>query len=155
MIAFSRFQKIAEANGLKAKQCSAHHFQIIGGALIVNYYPNSKKHTVYVNGAVDGKSHVSLDEAINIASGTSKKKVSTTKDKRKKSYKALKRKMYDKDNKCCWCHIEMTYQEATIEHEIPLDKGGSNREDNLALAHEQCNSEHGNNLPRLPEKTNA
>ena len=51
---------------------------------------------------------------------------------------------------CCWCHKPMLFADgkpgvqwsplfATIEHIIPRCSGGSDDEDNLALAHRLCN----------------
>lgn len=49
---------------------------------------------------------------------------------------------------CFQVKCECSKEEATLEHKIPVVKGGSNRNDNLALAHEKCNTEHGSNLPK-------
>ena len=65
--------------------------------------------------------------------------------------KSLKDKFYDQlisrdGNKCFYSGIEMTREQATIEHLIPLSKGGKNNLDNLVL----CLKEENNKLANLP-----
>ncbi len=65
--------------------------------------------------------------------------------------KSLKDKFYDQlisrdGNKCFYTGIEMTREQATIEHLIPLSKGGKNNLDNLVL----CLKEENNKLANLP-----
>lgn len=44
---------------------------------------------------------------------------------------------------CCWCMVPMTFDEATLEHIVPLAEGGSNEDYNLDLACFDCNQERG------------
>lgn len=44
---------------------------------------------------------------------------------------------------CFFCGQEMSEEEMTIEHLVPLMRGGPNIDDNLALAHEACNQKAG------------
>ncbi len=65
--------------------------------------------------------------------------------------KSLKDKFYDQlisrdGNKCFYTGIEMIREQATIEHLIPLSKGGKNNLDNLVL----CLKEENNKLANLP-----
>ena len=65
--------------------------------------------------------------------------------------KSLKDKFYDQlisrdGNKCFYTGIEMTREQATIEHLIPLSKGGKNNLDNLVL----CLKQENNKLANLP-----
>jgi len=52
-------------------------------------------------------------------------------------------------NQCCWCGKPMQAKKSwqwdyeTIEHLMPLSKGGSHEMSNLALAHKKCNQERG------------
>lgn len=63
---------------------------------------------------------------------------------------ARKMRLFKKSNICFHCLKPIASPDkATIEHKIPLSKGGSNRDDNLALAHGSCNSDHGNKLPKV------
>jgi len=45
---------------------------------------------------------------------------------------------------CFYCGLPMVDEEITVEHLIALDKGGTNRLENLALAHDSCNRRVGN-----------
>jgi 5-methylcytosine-specific restriction endonuclease McrA len=57
-------------------------------------------------------------------------------------------KIRDRDGDCCWlCHKPMVYGEdvspsmrLSVDHYIPRKWGGSNRLENLRLAHTICNS---------------
>lgn len=54
-------------------------------------------------------------------------------------------------NKCCYCHVTLTWQLktplkptcATLEHIIPLAAGGANHFDNLAVSCNRCNGRRG------------
>lgn len=45
---------------------------------------------------------------------------------------------------CFYCGKPMTDDDITVEHLIALDKGGNNRLENMALAHDACNRRAGN-----------
>jgi len=46
---------------------------------------------------------------------------------------------------CCWyCGRFLTYETSTIDHVIPLERGGSDDEDNFELACFRCNLNKGN-----------
>jgi predicted phage-related endonuclease len=57
--------------------------------------------------------------------------------------KWLKAKLLNQSNRCCWCGATLTLATATWEHRVPLSKGGTNDENNLALACAKCNHERG------------
>jgi 5-methylcytosine-specific restriction endonuclease McrA len=59
---------------------------------------------------------------------------------RKHRYEALLRR--DGDT-CFWCEVGLTSATRTLDHLVPLSKGGSNRLDNLVLSCEPCNAERG------------
>jgi hypothetical protein len=51
---------------------------------------------------------------------------------------------------CCWCGVLLTLEEATREHIVPQALGGNQTFANMAVAHEECNNERGNDLNREP-----
>ncbi len=53
--------------------------------------------------------------------------------------------------KCFWCGTSLTPETITIDHYIPLSRGGSNKIKNLRLACRRCNQNRGNALPREAE----
>jgi 5-methylcytosine-specific restriction protein A len=50
------------------------------------------------------------------------------------------------NSKCCHCGKELTVKETTVEHVIPLSKGGSNNVTNLIALCDKCNKEKSNNI---------
>jgi 5-methylcytosine-specific restriction endonuclease McrA len=59
-----------------------------------------------------------------------------------------RRKIIQRDNSTCYmCGRKLGYTEIVIEHKVPLSRGGSHSEDNLAVACAPCNSRKGSKLP--------
>ena len=57
-------------------------------------------------------------------------------------------------NKAFVCNLDLTKcdpKKITIEHKIPLSKGGSNRDDNLTVSCFECNQKRKNNLSKMEE----
>ncbi|MFN6474352.1 MAG: HNH endonuclease [Nostoc sp. SerVER01] len=48
---------------------------------------------------------------------------------------------------CFWCGHELTPEAITVDHYIPLSKGGSNKIKNLRLACNGCNNKRGDAMP--------
>ncbi|MFN6472578.1 MAG: HNH endonuclease [Nostoc sp. SerVER01] len=57
--------------------------------------------------------------------------------------------------KCYWCGCQLTPESLTIDHYIPLSKGGSNKIKNLRLACNGCNNKRGNAMPKETPQTIA
>lgn len=53
--------------------------------------------------------------------------------------KYVRRYLFQKRQKCLYCNVTLTLETATIDHLVPLSKGGSNNFDNLVLACLKCN----------------
>lgn len=133
-ITFREFNVIAIANGLSARECTSEHWQVLGGVRPLNYYPSTG--TIYFNGAVHGSYVGSPREAIAMALAGPKKTWGTT----RVNMGAKKRRMLARGNaRCKWCGCGLTKETATVDHLVPLSRGGSNRMDNLTLACEGCN----------------
>lgn len=41
---------------------------------------------------------------------------------------------------CCYCEIPLSFEEATVEHIIPISKGGPDKLENLTIACPSCNN---------------
>lgn len=41
---------------------------------------------------------------------------------------------------CVFCHCKLTFDEATVEHIIPISKGGTNHKENLTISCQTCNN---------------
>lgn len=53
---------------------------------------------------------------------------------------AIRLKIYQRSSGVCYlCGETLTIEEFTIDHVLPLSKGGTNRQKNLRAAHEKCN----------------
>ncbi|MCK5897421.1 MAG: HNH endonuclease [Cocleimonas sp.] len=121
------------------------HYQIKGKVLI-NHYPNSKNKTAYMGGSTSGIKQTSCCRAIQYALSPYTMK-GIRKVKRKNNYKVQKGRLFKKNKKCSLCGVEFkNIGEATLDHKIPLSRGGLNHSNNYQLAHEKCNSEKGNNI---------
>lgn len=47
---------------------------------------------------------------------------------------------------CALCGMPIAFDEATLDHKIPISRGGSNRIANLQLAHLLCNQYKGDSV---------
>lgn len=57
------------------------------------------------------------------------------------------KKLYERDNGICQiCKQPCKYEDKSIDHIIPLSKGGSHTWDNVQLAHLSCNVTKGNRI---------
>jgi len=63
---------------------------------------------------------------------------------------------------CCWCGVATKFHGsvdephfATIEHLIPLSKGGENSKENRRIACWKCNQERGNDTTYFERKLEA
>jgi len=58
--------------------------------------------------------------------------------------KSKKNRVMDKTNSCCWyCGIKLRPKIVTIDHIIPISKGGKSEIDNLVASCKNCNFEKG------------
>lgn len=57
-----------------------------------------------------------------------------------------RRQLFAQNPYCTYCRCQLHWEESTIDHVVPLSKGGTNDMENLALACEPCNSRKGGKL---------
>ena len=76
----------------------------------------------------------------------------------KKKVSASLEKLWRRYHGLCWlCGLAVPLAEATRDHKVPKSRGGSNRIDNIALAHRACNELRGNDIAAIfvtPRPTN-
>jgi hypothetical protein len=140
-----KMKALAEKNGLELKKCSPYHFHL-RGVFLLNVYPTTG--SVYVQGSNNKTQFDTLDFLIKLANGEVDLE-GVVRGKRPNNSSRNKRKgLWAKGVKSCFvCGKDFTdFEETTLEHKVPLFKGGSNREDNLSLSHEKCNQDRGNSL---------
>ncbi len=153
--------KAASAKGLTVQfhGPTGGHVQI-RGPLLINWYPEAKKRSAYVAGTTQRKNNVSLEEAVEMAlkppvlrpmQRKDTRQISGTTNGRRRIVSRLRGKYGEN---CHWCKEIMVFYgdgplRATIEHVIPLNRGGLDNENNMRLAHKKCNNERGGDMPEL------
>lgn len=138
----------AAAKGATVQLRGSGHFQI-KGRLLVNYYPFSKKRSAYVAGTTHGKHHVTPTEAVEMAFCPPPIAPEHKKDDRKGHSKEKRKKLLRKSNQCHWCGCRLTLGSSTLEHVIPLHRGGLDNANNRVLACKPCNWKRGHEMPEL------
>lgn len=63
----------------------------------------------------------------------------------KNNMRSRKIKLYngDKIKPCHWCGIQLSFNDATLDHILDQADGGTNRKDNLVIACHNCNGKRG------------
>lgn len=139
-------KRLAEKHDVSFRECTEHHIQL-KALHTVNVYESTQ--CFYVNG-MSKKENFSVHNPLNlirIAKGESDLKIKDEKVKRKSFKKTKRLFLFQKNPTCFFCGDLLTdWESATIEHKIPLAKGGTNRNDNLALSHHECNQERGTDI---------
>lgn len=155
-----QLRELAAKRGLQVVDRGQGHYQITGGPLLVNYYPLARRRSAYVAGTTSRRVGVSPAEAVEMAFSAPSLRGAAYKDQRHYSGKTgNRRKIVTRlrgkyGDGCHWCKQVMVFEgegplRATIEHVIPLDRGGLDNLNNMRLAHKKCNNERGNNMPEL------
>lgn len=139
----------AKKRGVEVKECGSGHFQIKGGRILVNYYPDSRRRSAYVAGTTKRYEYVSPEKAISMAFEPPPVAHHGRKDGRKGNYRKERTKLLAKDNHCYWCRCELTIDTSTMDHVIPLYRGGLDNANNRVLACEPCNHKRGHSMPEL------
>ena len=146
MGAIETLRKVADAAGLLVEDRGLGHFQILGGVLKVNYYPESRRQSAYIQGMAQAHHHVTPQQAVAMAL---RPKGIPMQQGRRKSYVKIKKRLYRKSDLCYRCKRPiLVFTDATLEHIVPLSQGGLDNQNNMALSHERCNKEAGNNMPK-------
>jgi hypothetical protein len=148
MKAITKLKKLAgKAGSIEVVDKGNGHIQL-KGALLVNYYPDSKNQSCYVAGTTGAKTGVSPEQAVAMCSkapAAPKRKDKRRGNSRKKRAALIKRGV----TSCCWCNTPLTLDTSTLEHVIPLDLGGLDNDNNTTLACATCNNDRGNTMPEL------
>ena len=59
----------------------------------------------------------------------------------------IRRKIYKRDRgQCHLCRTSIPWELSTLDHVLPLSRGGTWRESNLKIACEKCNGQKGNKV---------
>lgn len=136
---FEEFKTKAGDLGLTVIDRGNGHWQV-KGKLLVNFYP--RHGTVYVAGTTKGVTANNLEEVFAACHTLPDMPVIA----KRKQYTTHKRKLWSYAPFCHWCKKKIGYKEATIDHVIPLSKGGLNNSNNYVLACQGCNFKRGNEV---------
>ena len=149
----AKLKKFATECGVKVIKRGNGHIQLQGECLLVNYYPFSAGRTAYVAGTTAGVKNCDIYKAVAMARTApavvpkveqAKRDTAT----RKIRYAMLKGRI---EVKCCWCPTMIDINTSTLEHIIPLGRGGLDNPNNRALACAPCNKDRANNMPELKQ----
>lgn len=143
-------RRLAEAEGLEVVRVSevGGHYQIKGGPMLVNWYPFSANQTAYVKSTKKGIKHATPEQVVKMALSApdvQAEKVTRNSGKAKRAkQRLLKTKPF-----CHWCSTPLTAETATLEHIVPLKRGGLDHHNNMTLACKKCNEGRGHDMPEL------
>lgn len=146
-----RLEQLASKRGLRVVDRGQGHLQIVDGPLLVNYYPMAKRRSAYVAGTTGRRAGVTPEQAVEMAFIPPPIKGISRIDDRRGKYRNERRKMLKKSKVCHWCGVELTIDTSTMDHVIPLHRGGLDNANNKVLACEPCNRKRGHNMPELKE----
>ncbi len=156
--------ELCEAAGLSLRICADFHWRVEGGEYGVNYYPSKQK--AYVNGTTAGFRIRSDEDLIDIAMfGPRHAWLPAGERNSPQMTKHRRKTLWNRGQKACkWCKCELTLEKrdrelgapftATLDHVVPISRGGMDTGDNVVLACEDCNKLRGNRIgpPRETSK---
>lgn len=142
-------REIAKQAGATVIEKVSGHYHI-QGKLLVNYWPNSKKRTAHVDGTVGSKTNVTPKEAVIMAfTKPARVKKGEKRDIRDEDYASDRRSLLTKSNQCHWCGQFLILRTSTLDHRVPLSRGGLDNACNWVLACLHCNSLRADDMPEL------
>lgn len=148
----TKLKKLAVEKGVEYIDKGNGHIQL-KGALMVNYYPNSKSKSAYIAGTKKASKQVTPEMAIDMCFTAPVAQAPIV--KRRSNTRVTRAKMLKKGITVChWCKTPLTLDTSTIEHVIPLARGGLDNANNRTLACYDCNQDRGGNMPELNNAIN-
>lgn len=140
---FKTFEKRCKESGLNARECSPYHWQVIGGKFLINYFLGRRGRKIYVgktNHAIPGSDNLAIRYANELPD-------SIDRSVRKPTYSKFKSRLWRRSHVCGLCKNEITeYKDASVDHIIPISRGGLNHHSNYQLTHVKCNNEKGSTV---------
>lgn len=147
----SLIRAAVEAAGLELRDCGKGHWQIRGGRFLVNFWPRTG--TIHVDGTCRGIFPDRCDPVASLVAMANEppslKREEKSKRKAPSAMKQMRLSLWRKSSFCHWCKKDLSFRESTIDHVIPLARGGTNHPKNFVIACEACNSKRGCNMPEV------
>ena len=142
MLDSALLEKKCKAAGLEFRRHTDFHLSV-RGRFLVNIYPTTGR--AHLKGGQRSGCVQSVEQVIELAQGDAAVNVGDLAKRRQMT--SSKRQLWRHSHICGLCKEPIdSFEEATVDHIIPRARGGSNRFDNLQLAHEQCNQGKGCDL---------
>lgn len=145
------FERQASALGLTVQNKEKKHYQIRGGLFLVDYYLTDTFLVCYhIQGTYSSQVTYNLFDLLEVPFNIPNlPKRSPRRQKREDIFRLrgirssiLKRQK----NICFWCESELSFSNSSLDHVIPLSRGGSYGLDNLVTSCLTCNNVRGDVL---------
>lgn len=140
-----------DAAGLELRNCGKGHWQIRGGKFLVNFWPATG--TIHVDGTCLGVRAKRRDTVANLVNAANNPPNLKHEGKAERldprKMKARRAELWRKAPFCRWCGKQLSFRESTVDHVIPLARGGTNHVKNLVIACEACNRRRGRDMPEV------
>ena len=148
-LSFSEFQDLASAAGCGVER--KWDCWLVHGPLVTKYWPS--RGVIRVKGTVADRPARGGFDAI-AASVTRPPRASAAKREERgdtTATRAAREDLWEQGTRHCrWCGIAFVNPNcATLEHVVPLSRGGCWKGSNATLACELCNRQRGNEMPEL------
>lgn len=144
------FESIAVRCGRKVRRLNTgtrgEQWTVWGSTLTVHFYPYPR--SIYVNGT-SGKVFGLAADAIRMAVDGQVPSENLPRRQRKqcRATRGAKRRLLAAHLYCAYCAVRLDRRAATLDHRIPLARGGTHGVDNLVLACLACNRAKANLTP--------
>lgn len=144
-------ETLAKERNVEYRNLGNGHIQLTG-VVLVNYYPSSRKRSAYISGSSHGIPHCSIEKAVELAANPdgALRHVGIggyIRRRHRATAQRARRRLYRKHKHCHWCRTPLSFWQATINHIIPLSKGGLDQDNNRVIACEPCNHDRENDMP--------
>lgn len=137
---FEKFSQIAREAGLKAISKTPTKWQMLG---VFTAEIDTKSQKIYI----PGKTVPCVGDVYDLVRMAKGIRSSFSDQKRPRvDLKAVKKRLWNTNPYCHYCGVELAENESTLDHLIPLARGGSNSLQNLVLACQPCNTWKGKDI---------
>lgn len=148
-------RSLMNPNGLSLRKCAENHWKVEGGVVVVNVWIGPKGVTIYIEGTAGGCHVRKWSDVITAATTVPNGRYVRAKAKRHRSNRPYRERLHrgaiarGETPACHWCGREFeSVNDSTLDHVIPLAKGGSNGQDNVVLACPECNANRADNVTK-------
>lgn len=130
-------------------------YRVHGRHLTVDWWPYSKRRSAYVLNTKHGVHNATPEDVIRMAreappaGAHSKRSQGKARSWKKSRYRKHAQSGRGHKLRCHWCPRYLAIDEATVDHRIPLHRGGLDNRNNFVIACEPCNQRRGHDMPEV------